>query len=301
VRLFANDTLVTAKRSFPFQFRYYVPASAAANSVITFKAEAEDKAGNVKTITRQVRVVSATAVAQTPIAVGKPVLTGTPTVGSTLTITNIAFINTPTSTRFVWLRDGEVISGADKSTYPLVAADLGHLVNARVYAGNADGEGDSETKGLYVSAAAGTPGPTGPAGPAGPTGSTGATGAPGPAGPTGATGAAGPVGPTGATGATGPAGAKGDKGDKGDAPNVRVTCDLAADGKSIVCTITAIPPTTTNASIKGTVRIAGTKAVKTVSGKGKVKVRLRSSKKLKKAPKVVVKLGSSKSRTYTAR
>ena len=70
VRLYANDSLVTAKRSFPFQFRYYVPANAAANSVITFKAEAEDKAGNVKTITRQVRVVSAAAIAQTPIAVG---------------------------------------------------------------------------------------------------------------------------------------------------------------------------------------------------------------------------------------
>ncbi|HEY6890277.1 MAG TPA: M14 family zinc carboxypeptidase, partial [Solirubrobacter sp.] len=117
VRLFANDTLVKAKRSFPFQFRYYVPANAAANSVITFKAEAEDKAGNVKTITRQVRVVSAAAIAQTPIAVGVPILTGTPTVGSALTITNIAFINTPTSTRYVWLRDGEVIAGADKTTY----------------------------------------------------------------------------------------------------------------------------------------------------------------------------------------
>ena len=119
-----------------------------------------------------------------------------------------------------------------------------------------------------------------------------------PTAPTGATGATGPAGPAGATG---PAGAKGDKGDKGDSPNVRVSCDLAADGKSIVCTITAIPPTTTNAAIKGTVRIAGAKQTTKVSGKGKVKVRLRSSKKLKKAPKVVVKLGSSKSRTYTAR
>ena len=43
---------------------------------ITFEAEAEDKAGNVKTITRQVRVVPAAAIAQTPIAVGRPVLTG---------------------------------------------------------------------------------------------------------------------------------------------------------------------------------------------------------------------------------
>ncbi|HEY6890923.1 MAG TPA: CTAG/PCC1 family protein, partial [Solirubrobacter sp.] len=99
----------------------------------------------------------------------------------------------------------------------------------------------------------------------------------------------------------GPAGPKGDKGDKGDSPNVRVTCDLAADGKSVVCTITAIPPATAKVAIKGTVRLAGTKATKTISGKGKVKVRLKSSKKLKKAPKVVVKLGSAKSRTYTAR
>ena len=48
-------------------------------------------------------------------------------------------------------------------------------------------------------------------------------------------------------------------------------------------------------------RIAGTKKAKRVSGKGKVKVRLRSAKRLKKAPKVVVKVGSAKSRTVTAR
>ncbi|HWK27503.1 MAG TPA: hypothetical protein VNS09_13125 [Solirubrobacter sp.] len=297
VRLYANDALVKAKRSFPFQFRYYVPASAPANSTITFKAEAEDKAGNVTTITRPVRVVSAQAIAQTPIAVGKPALSGTPTVGSALTITNIAFVNTPTAFRYVWLRDGAAIAGADRATYTLQAADLGHLVSARVYAGNADGEGDATTNGLYVSAAGAT-GPQGPAGPAGPAGSTG------PVGPTGATGPAGPAGATGATGATGPAGpagAKGDKGEKGDTPNVRVTCDLSSDGRSVVCTISAVPPTSSKLKLKGTARIAGTKTTRSWSGKGRVKVRLKTGKRLKRAPKVVVKVGKAKSRTVKAR
>ena len=146
-----------------------------------------------------------------------------------------------------------------------------------------------------MSAAAGH-GPDGPAGSGGSTGATGATG------PTGATG--GPTGATGRrpgpTGATGPKGEKGDKGDKGDTPNVRVTCDLAADGKSIVCTISAIPPATATRRSRAPCASPARRR-QGVSGKGKVKVRLRSAKKLKKAPKVVVKIGSGKSRTVTAR
>ena len=208
------------------------------------------------------------------------------TVGSTLSINGIAFINTPTYTRYEWLRDGEVIAGADRATYTLTASDLGHLVSARVTAGNSDGEGDAATKGLYVSAAAGTQAPPAPQGPKGDTGATGAPGATGATGPTGATGAAG---------------AQGAKGDKGDTPNVRITCDLASDGRSITCTISAIPPTTKQAKLKGTVRIAGSSKTRSWSGKNRVKVKLRSSKRLKRAPKVVVKVGKAKSRTVTAR
>jgi hypothetical protein len=296
VRLYAGNALVTAKRSFPFQFRYY-PTSSQVGSTLTLRAEAEDKAGNVKTITRDVRVVTAEAIAQTPIAVGLPILTGTPTVGSTLTITNIAFLNTPTSTRYVWLRDGDAIAGADRNTYALTAADLGHQIRAQVFAGNADGEGDATTKapGLFVSAAAGATGPKG---------DTGATGAPGAKGDTGATGQPGTNGTNGTNGANGAKGDKGDKGDKGETPNVRVTCDLSSDGRSVVCTISAIPPTTKSAKLKGTVRLSGTKSTRSFSGKGSVKVRLKSAKRLKRAPKVVIKVTSGakpKSRTVTAR
>jgi hypothetical protein len=48
------------------------------------------------------------------------------------------------------------------------------------------------------------------------------------------------------------------------------------------------------------VRIAGAKKAKRVSGKGRVKIRLRSARKLKKAPKLVVKIGYGKRRTVKA-
>ena len=147
VRLYAGNELVKAKRSFPFQFRFW-PKAAQVGSTLTLRAEAEDKAGNVRTITRDVRVVSAQALVQSPLPVGaKPVLTGSPTVGSTLTVTGFSFINNPAYTRYEWLRDGEVIAGAARATYTLTADDLGHLVSARVTAGNSDGEGDATTQG----------------------------------------------------------------------------------------------------------------------------------------------------------
>ena len=78
MRLYAGNELVKAKRSFPFQFRFW-PTAAQVGSTLTLRAEAEDKAGNVRTITRDVRVVSAQALVQSPLPVGaKPVLTGSP-------------------------------------------------------------------------------------------------------------------------------------------------------------------------------------------------------------------------------
>ncbi|MDA0180392.1 glycerophosphodiester phosphodiesterase family protein [Solirubrobacter phytolaccae] len=130
-------------------------------------------------------------------------------------------------------------------------------------------------------------GPPGPVGPAGPSGTDGAPG------PVGAAGAAGPVGPLG------PVGPQGPKGEKGDTLDVKVTCDLSSDGKSIVCTIKTVVPTST---FKGTARLQGTKAAKQVSGKGSTKFRLKSAKRLKKAPKVVLTLKSgTRSKAVTVR
>jgi hypothetical protein len=73
-----------------------------------------------------------------------------------------------------------------------------------------------------------------------------------------------------------------------------VTCDLSADGKTIVCTITAIPPSSTGAKLKASAKLAGSKKVTTKTGKGKVTMKLRSSKRLKRAPKVIIKITSGK-------
>ena len=83
---------------------------------------------------------------------------------------------------------------------------------------------------------------------------------------------------------------------RSDPPSVRVTCDLSADGKTIMCTISAIPPTSSSAKLTGTARIAGSKKTVTRTGKGKVTMRLRSSKRLKKAPKVVIRITQGKAK-----
>jgi DNA/RNA endonuclease G (NUC1) len=62
-----------------------------------------------------------------------PTISGTPTVGSTLTATAGAW--SPAATlAYQWLRDGSPISGATKSTYVVAAADRGHKVSVRVTA-----------------------------------------------------------------------------------------------------------------------------------------------------------------------
>jgi hypothetical protein len=274
VNLYANGQPYASVPVYPFQFRYFPPASTVGQSVV-LTAEAVDKAGNKSTKDLHIRVVAPTSDGTpilAPVPVAPPTLTGTPTVGSTLTCVNGGFSNSPDSTTYEWLRSGAVIAGARQSTYVLTTADLGFDVGCRVTGTNAAGSGDASSTTRSISAA-GTQGPQGPQGPQG---------------------AQGPQGPAGANGANGAPGAKGDK---GDAPSVRVTCDLSADGKTIMCTISAIPPTSSSAKLTGTARIAGSKKTVTRSGKGKVTMRLHSSKRLKKAPKVVLRIAQGKART----
>jgi hypothetical protein len=75
-----------------------------------------------------------------------------------------------------------------------------------------------------------------------------------------------------------------------------VTCDLSADGKTIVCTITAVPPSgsASKAKFTSTLRVAGSKKTTTKTGKGKVTMRLHSSKRLKKAPTVIIRVKTGK-------
>jgi hypothetical protein len=90
-------------------------------------------------------VFAATAAAAPPANTVLPSISGTPTVGQTLTTTDGTWTNSPTSFAYQWLRCNgggnncaEVANGTQKS-YTLVGADSGNTMRVRVTATNADG------------------------------------------------------------------------------------------------------------------------------------------------------------------
>lgn len=81
-----------------------------------------------------------------------PVVSGTGTVGQTLTTTNGAWVNASTY-GYQWVRDGVAIAGATASTYVLVAADSTHSVSCRVTATNAGGSASASAVGNAIAVA----------------------------------------------------------------------------------------------------------------------------------------------------
>ena len=227
---------------FPFQFRYTPPASAVGQTV-TLTAEAVDKAGNKSTQDLHIRVVLGSTRRPTGAGAGHPpTLSGHADGRLDADLRQRRVPQRADTTTYAWLRNGVAIAGATAQTYMLTTADLGRDIACRYTANNATTRLGS-TRSTRPTAVSGA-GPAGPAGP-GPRvrRSRRRDGRHGPA-----VRRAPPVHerdgcrrPAGPTGATGPAGPKGDKGEKGDTPNVRVTCDLSADGKSIICTISSDP------------------------------------------------------------
>lgn len=81
---------------------------------------------------KQVRDVS-------PSPTVAPNITGTTTVGSTLTVHNGTWSGSPTSYAYQWQRNGVAIGGATAATYVLQAGDSGKLVGCSVTATDAYG------------------------------------------------------------------------------------------------------------------------------------------------------------------
>jgi hypothetical protein len=63
-----------------------------------------------------------------------PVITGTPTVGSTLSVSAGSWSATPDTVTYQWTRGGTAIAGATAATYLLVSADTGQTIAATVTA-----------------------------------------------------------------------------------------------------------------------------------------------------------------------
>src|SRR6266404_374329 len=86
-----------------------------------------------------------------PVNTAPPAISGTPTVGQTLTASDGTWSNAPTSFAYQWLRCngggnscGSVANGTQK-TYTLVGSDAGHTMRVRVTATNADGSASAQS------------------------------------------------------------------------------------------------------------------------------------------------------------
>lgn len=88
---------------------------------------------------------AAVAAAAPPSNTTPPTITGTPTVGQTLTAENGTWSNSPTSFAYQWLRcngGGNAcvgVANGTQKTYTLVGADAGRTIRVQVTATNADG------------------------------------------------------------------------------------------------------------------------------------------------------------------
>jgi hypothetical protein len=253
VDLYADGVKYASVPVYPFQFRYTPPA-AAVGQTVSLTAVATDKAGSTATSgVLHVNVVAGAAAVESPLPVGAPTLGGSPVVGQVLTCISGGFLNAPESFSHEWLRSDGTIRGATAASYTLTSADLGRRISCHMSATNSAGTGDATSDDVTVSAApaAGTfPAPL--------------AGTPGPAGP------AGPAAPKGIVFAG--------------------SCKLASSGKSVTCTIGTVPPTSKSTRLTSTVRVAGTSKSVTKSGKGSVKVTVRSTKRLKKGQKMTLKV-----------
>ena len=94
---------------------------------------------------------AASAVRVAPVNTVPPTISGTATVGQTLTADNGTWQNSPTAYQYRWLRcdrNGNgcrSIAGATQKTYTLVAADADNTMRVRVTAVNADGATDARS------------------------------------------------------------------------------------------------------------------------------------------------------------
>lgn len=71
-----------------------------------------------------------------PVNSVAPAITGTATVGQTLSLSTGTWSNTPDVYTRIWKRDGVVIAGATGATYVLVADDAGAVISGSVVATN---------------------------------------------------------------------------------------------------------------------------------------------------------------------
>jgi surface antigen len=124
-------------------FQWYADGRAVAGATAQTFVPTQRQRGEsirVRVTARRAGYTSATATSgsTSAVAAGRislpsaPTVTGTPTVGSKLTISPGTAAPSSASMRYQWLRDGRVLSGATGRSRKVSANDLGHRLSARV-------------------------------------------------------------------------------------------------------------------------------------------------------------------------
>lgn len=119
---------------------------AAAGTSYTAVVRARNAIGAGAWSTSKTATTAATVVAPTNTVL--PAITGTTTVGQTLTASTGTWTGLPTGYAYQWLRAGSAISGATGSTYALAAADEGSLISVTVTSTNAGGSAEATSAGV---------------------------------------------------------------------------------------------------------------------------------------------------------
>jgi protocatechuate 3,4-dioxygenase beta subunit len=105
----------------------YVVAAADVSKAITVTVTGDKQGYDPKSATSAAKTIGKT-ITTAPV----PTLSGTPTVGQTLTAKPGTWKPAPVTLKYQWLRDGSPITGATKATYKLVAADADADVSVQV-------------------------------------------------------------------------------------------------------------------------------------------------------------------------
>lgn len=126
----------------------YTIVSGDLGNLIRCQVTATNSDGNATANSESFSVPAPTT--QRPNNTVAPVVSGTPSIGQTLSTTNGTWANTPTSYAYQWLRGGSTISGATNSTYTLVTADTNLLITCRVTATNSGGSEAANGNDVYA-------------------------------------------------------------------------------------------------------------------------------------------------------
>jgi hypothetical protein len=113
----------------------YTPSSADVGATI----EVQETATGVEGPSDPVGSTPTVAVFGPPANTTPPSVTGTPSVGQTLSCSTGTWSNSPTEYRYAWLRDFEPIPSATAAGYVVTGSDAGHDLTCEVTATNAAG------------------------------------------------------------------------------------------------------------------------------------------------------------------